>query len=117
MIGVGANGEVSESSSIEEIEDTLSLVTTEINRRLQAGRVRDVADGILFRYHQDLTKAAERNKDKEEKKESREFDLLEQIHFLPDDRAKELLRAEIASMKRKIKQYEKQLKEYDASKV
>jgi hypothetical protein len=119
MNGVGGLGEASESS-FDEIEDTLVLVSNEINRRLQSGRVRDIADGTLFRYHQDLTKWAERNK-KEEIQASAAFDILDQIELLPEERVKELLTEEINVTKSRLAKLKKALaktmsKEINASK-
>lgn len=110
MTGVGENGEVSESLEVEEAEETLALVTQEINRRLNASRVRDIADGVLFRYHQDLTKWTEKNKAKEEEAERPPFRLLDQIEYLPTDRARELVTDEIARLRKEIKEYTKVLK-------
>ena len=105
--GAGGHGEELESS---EVEDTLALVSKEINRRLSAGRVRDIADGTLFRYHQDLTKWAERHK-KEEQEAAVAFNLLDQIDFLPRDRAIELLEEEVKIKEKELKLHRKKLKE------
>lgn len=107
--GDGGHGVESESS-LDEIEDTLALVSKEINRRLSAGRVRDIADGTLFRYHQDLTKWAERHK-KEEESAQVAFNLLDQIDFLPTARATELLEEEIKIKEKELKLHRKKLKE------
>lgn len=100
---------------MNEVENTLALVSAEINRRLSAGRVRDIADGTLFRYHQDLTKWAERNK-KEEQAAEVAFNLLDQIDFLPRERAIELLREEVKIKEKDLKLHRKRLKELEHEK-
>lgn len=106
MNGDGVHGV--ESESLSAAEDTLTLVTTEINRRLQAGRVRDIADGTLFKYHQDLTKWMEKNR--KEEIEQKEFNLLDQIDFLPNDRAIELLEEEIRRREKSLKEHKSMLR-------
>jgi hypothetical protein len=113
MTGDGDSGAASESS-LSEAEDTLTLVTKEINRRLSAGRVRDIADGTLFRYHQDLTKWTEKHKQDEESKEVTQFNLLDQIDFLPYDRALELLRHDKKEKEAEVKALDKAIKRINA---
>lgn len=110
MSGDGDNGAESESLNVE-VEEILGLVAHEINRRLKAGRVRDIADGTLFRYHENLSKWVERNKkNKEEVKEDKSFNLLDQIKFLPTDRAVELLEEEIKNKESDLKKHKSTLK-------